>query len=197
MRAASEGQPCDITGIEGYEQLDRCGGIQWPWSSQQAQELNAQDPPQQRRLFEDGKFYTPSGRANLIVDSPQAMPEPPDKDFPFLMLSGRGTVSQWHTQTRTSKSPILRQLYPETPVVEINTKDARQLSILNGSTVSVESRRGSMQATAWVTPTVSPGQIFIPMHYEGTNRLTLQHFDPHSRQPSFKNCAVRVCASSS
>jgi assimilatory nitrate reductase catalytic subunit len=41
---------------------------------------------------------------------------------------------------------------------------------------------------------VQPGQVFLPMHYEETNRLTLGHFDPHSRQPSYKNCAVRVRA---
>ena len=58
--------------------------------------------------------------------------------------------------------------------------------------MAVESQRGSMRAMAFVTPTVSPGQVFIPMHYEQTNRLTDPAFDPYSKQPSYKACAVRV-----
>ncbi|MCH2597743.1 MAG: hypothetical protein MKZ95_18415, partial [Pirellulales bacterium] len=50
-------------------------------------------------------------------------------------------------------------------------------------------------AKAFVTPTVQPGQLFLPMHYEATNQLTLAHFDPYSRQPSYKNCAVRITLS--
>ena len=30
------------------------------------------------------------------------------------------------------------------------------------------------------------------MHYDVTNRLTLAHFDPYSKQPSYKDCAVRI-----
>ena len=120
------------------------------------------------------------------------MPEPPGQRYPFLLLTGRGTASQWHTQTRTSKSAVLQKLYPHEIYVEINPEDARREGIRPNSMVKVESQRGSVQAKAFVTPTVRPGQVFIPMHYRETNRLTLAHFDPYSRQPSYKNCAVRV-----
>jgi assimilatory nitrate reductase catalytic subunit len=43
-----------------------------------------------------------------------------------------------------------------------------------------------------VTHNVRPGQVFIPMHYETANQLTFPAFDPHSRQPSYKHCAVSV-----
>jgi anaerobic selenocysteine-containing dehydrogenase len=56
----------------------------------------------------------------------------------------------------------------------------------------VQSQRGSLVAKTFVTYSVRPGQVFLPMHYEATNRLTLAHFDPYSRQPSYKNCAVRI-----
>jgi anaerobic selenocysteine-containing dehydrogenase len=49
-----------------------------------------------------------------------------------------------------------------------------------------------MTATAFVTPTVKPGQVFIPMHYAATNQLTLAAFDPYSRQPAYKACAVQI-----
>ncbi|MEL6109726.1 MAG: nitrate reductase [Planctomycetota bacterium] len=190
MQRASEGRPNDITGIAGYRQIDECGGIQWPWSKQDA--ASGENPPQQRRLFEDGRFCHPDEKAKLLVDEITPMPEPPDEEFPFLLLSGRGTVSQWHTQTRTSKSKILRQLYPEDPYVEIHPADARAIAINNGDRVELKSRRGSIEVTAMVTPTVRPGQVFVPMHYDVTNQLTLAHFDPHSRQPSYKDCAVQV-----
>ena len=56
----------------------------------------------------------------------------------------------------------------------------------------MRSRRGVIEVRAWVTPTVGEGQVFLPMHYPETNRITLAVVDPHSRQPSYKACAVEV-----
>ncbi len=190
LQRASRDQPCDITGIDGYRQIDREGGIQWPWTESDAE--SDLRPIQQRRLFADGRFFHPDRRARLIVDDLTPMPEPPDVDYPLLLLTGRGTVSQWHTQTRTSKSPVLRKLYPNEAYVELHPDDAASLGIANGDPVRVQSRQGEAAAAAWVTPTIRQGQVFMPMHYEATNQLTRRHFDPHSRQPSYKNCAVRV-----
>ena len=58
--------------------------------------------------------------------------------------------------------------------------------------VFVESPRGKIQAKAAVTYAVQPGQVFLPMHYEVVNQLTHPSFDPYSKQPSYKACAVRV-----
>lgn len=193
MQAASEGRPCDISGIDGYRQLDRCGGIQWPWSRVDAE--SQKTPPQQRRLFADGIFHHQDGKARLIVDEITAMPEPANDEFPILLLTGRGTVSQWHTQTRTSKSKVLQKLYPQRPYVEIHPTDASLIGVRNGESVCVRSRRGQATVTAMVTPTVGRSQAFIPMHYDVTNQLTLSHFDPQSRQPSYKNCAVSITKS--
>ncbi|QDT58679.1 Nitrate reductase [Stieleria bergensis] len=190
MQELSAGRPNDLTGIDGYRQLDQCGGIQWPWSRDDAKRHRT--PEQQRRLFADGKFLHQDGKARLIVERPSPMPEAPCEDYPFLLLSGRGTVSQWHTQTRTGKSLVLGKLYPQNPYVEIHPHDAKQIGIANGDGVTVISRRGKVDVLAMVTPTVQSGQVFMPMHYEVTNRLTLSHFDPHSRQPSFKDCAVAI-----
>src|SRR5690606_30215656 len=101
-------------------------------------------------------------------------------------------ASQWHTQTRTAKSGVLRDLYPRDVYVEIHPQDAQREGIRPNSTVVVDSQRGSIKAKAFVTPTVGVGNVFIPMHYVETNQLTLAHFDPYSRQPSYKNCAVRI-----
>ncbi len=186
LQELSRGQPCDITGIAGYQMLDARGGIQWPYP-----EHGADDAPE-RRLFADGKFFHADGKARFLFDQPARLPEAPSERYPFLLLTGRGTAAQWHTQTRTAKSAVLRQLYPAEIYVEINPADARRLGIQPEQRVVVESQRGSLVARAFVTYTVQPGQVFLPMHYEETNRLTLAHFDPHSRQPSYKNCAVAV-----
>jgi assimilatory nitrate reductase catalytic subunit len=166
--------------------LDDRGGIQWPYPADDC------DKAAQRRLFTDGRFFHPDGRAKFIFAEPRPMPEPPNHNYPYLLLTGRGTASQWHTQTRTAKSAVLRQLYPHAPYVEIHPDDARRDRIRPSQQVVVQSQRGELLARALVTPTVQRGQAFMPMHYDATNRLTLAHFDPHSRQPSYKNCAVRI-----
>ncbi len=186
LKELSRGQPCDITGIADYRMLDERGGVQWPYPE------GATDEAAERRLFEDGRFYHPDGLARFYFDEPAPLPEPPTETYPLLLLTGRGTASQWHTQTRTSKSPVLRKLYPQDIYVEINPADARNAGIKPGQRVVVESQRGALVAKAFVTHSIRPGQVFLPMHYEATNRLTRGHFDPQSRQPSYKNCAVRI-----
>ena len=188
LKRLSKGQPCDFSGIEDYKSIDEKGGIQWPYPGE--------NPPQgrERRLFEDGKFHTASGKATFFFEQPKPMPEPTDAEYPLLLLTGRGSASQWHTGTRTQKSAVLRTLYPRDMYVELNTGDAKKLGIKASQTVRITSRRGSVSAVAVLTNAVKPGQIFIPMHYESANQLTFPAFDPYSKQPSYKACAVKVSA---
>lgn len=186
LKRLSAGQPCDITGIADYRQLDEARGIQWPYPAE------ATDTAPQRRLFADGRFFHPDGRAKFRFEDPSPMPEDVDAAYPLLLLTGRGSASQWHTQTRTAKSDVLRKLYPKQLHVEIAPEDAARLGIAPDQWVIVESRRGKVQARAFVAPTVPKGSVFLPMHDAATNRLTLSSFDPYSRQPSYKACAVRV-----
>jgi anaerobic selenocysteine-containing dehydrogenase len=185
VKEISRGQPCDITGIRDYAHLDAAGGIQWPC-------VEGAEPASERRLFEDGRFFTPDERARFLFDLPRAMPEPPDAEFPFVLLTGRGSSAQWHTNTRTGKSAVLRQMHPARCYVELHPDDAARLGITAHAPVEVRSRRGSLAAVAFVTATVQRGQVFIPMHYATVNQLTAPTFDPHSRQPSYKACAVAL-----
>jgi ferredoxin-nitrate reductase len=146
----------------------------------------------ERRLFADGQFFTPDRRAKFLFDQPRPMPEQPDADYPMILLTGRGSSAQWHTGSRTDKSDVLRKLAPRELYVEINPADADRLRIGNNEVVRVRSRRGEADALALITSTVQPGQVYLPMHFESVNRLTFPAFDPHSRQPSYKACAVRV-----
>lgn len=186
LKRLSAGQPCDITGIADYRQIDEAGGIQWPYP--------AADPPSetQRRLFTDGRYFHADGRAKFLFEEPRKMPEPPTRDYPLILLTGRGSVSQWHTQTRTSKSDVLRKLSPNTLYVEVNPADARPLGIKPYDSIWLESQRGRIRLKAFITPAVQPGQVFVSMHDELANQLTDAAFDPYSKQPSYKACAVRL-----
>ena len=187
LKELSRDQPCDFTGIRDYQQLDVASGIQWPFPDKGPPQLD-----KQRRLFSDGAFFHSDRKAKFIFGSPRHMPELPTKRFPFILLTGRGSAAQWHTQTRTSKSATLRELYPQKNYVEMNTADASRLGIRNGDLVIVESQRGKLEANAVLSPALQSGNAFVPMHYSETNRLTLAHFDPVSKQPSFKDCAVQI-----
>jgi assimilatory nitrate reductase catalytic subunit len=197
LKRLAAGRPCDIGGIVDYPFLDRHGGVQWPFPEGASLE---DDPDRarpgsghaERRLFADGRFHTPDGRAAFVVDDPEPVRERTNATYPMVLLTGRGSSSQWHTGTRTSKSAVLRALAPETVYVEIHPDDAAALGIEPHQWTLVRSRRGSLRARAFVTATVQPGQVFIPMHYAETNRLTFPSFDPHSRQPSYKHAAVSV-----
>jgi len=193
LRSLSRDRPCDFTGIQGYEMIDACGGIQWPWPDHVADSQTSTPRPEtERRLFSDGAFFHPDQRARFLFDPPSPVPEPTDAQFPFTLLTGRGSSAQWHTLTRTAKSHILRQLSPQQVYIEINPSDARSLHIQSGAPIQVSSRRGSIVAQVVITAAVQPAQVFMPMHFPETNRLTLQCVDPHSRQPSYKHCAVRL-----
>lgn len=191
MQELSEGQPCDITGIRGYQDLDDKGGIQWPCPSEKLG-LENEKLAQERRLFAEGKFFTPNGKARFIFDAPTPLPEPCDEEFPFTLITGRGTSAQWHTQTRTNKSPVLRKLYPADLLLDLHPADAKKLGLRERDKITVSSRRASIETQVHLSTSVQPGQIFLPMHENTTNLLTHPSFDPHSRQPSYKACAVAV-----
>ena len=188
LRDLTKDRPCDITGIDGYSHLDEHGGIQWPFPGDPAE--RNRPTARERRLFEDGRFFTPNGKAKILFSPPAPIPDATDFDFPFILLTGRGTSSQWHTQSRTGKSDILRKLYPSQAYVEIHPDDARKYRLKNNAPVIVRSRRGEIEANVYIAPTVQRGQLFMPMHYLGVNRLTDSSFDPHSRQPNYKVSAV-------
>ena len=91
-------------------------------------------PRPSARLFADGRFYHPDGRARFVFENPRPMGEEPDDEYPLILLTGRGSASQWHTQTRTPKSAVLRKLYPAGLHAEIHPADAALAGIAPGQT---------------------------------------------------------------
>ena len=143
-------------------------------------------------MFEDGLFYHPDKKAKFLFEAPRDAPELTDEEYPFMLLTGRGTSSQWHTQTRTGKSAVLKKLYPDQIYVEMNPFDAEPLGIRANQKVIVASRRGRGDCDGLHYQYGPGGHLFIPMHYSAANELTFPAFDPYSRQPSYKCCAVSV-----
>jgi anaerobic selenocysteine-containing dehydrogenase len=201
LKRLSAGRPCDFSGIGDYEAIEAAGGIQWPYpaGSDEVDRPGA-DPTaavpaavaRERRLFEDGVFHHPDGRARFIFETPAAPPEAPDDEYPFVLLTGRGSATQWHTLTRTDRAPLLKRVSPDPGYVEIGPRDAEALGLVDGDRVRVRSRWGEAEAQAKVSEAVQAGRLFMPMHYVETNNLTMPSFDPYSRQPSFKYTTVSV-----
>ena len=187
-RRISAGRPCDYSGIT-WARIDAAGGVQWP-CPEGADDIPLAGTP---RLYTDLRFNRPDGRAVVRVVEPKPMREPPGRAFPLLLNTGR-TVEHWHTRTKTGRIAILEGLAPEA-WVEVHPTDAGALGVRSGDWVRVTSSRGSVERIrARVTSIVRRGEVFIPFHWDGAsaNRLTDDEFDPISREPNYKQCAVRV-----
>lgn len=187
-RTVSAGRPCDYSGIT-WERIDEAGGVQWPCPADDPSIPLAGTP----RLYTELQFNRPDGRAMVHPVEPKALRDPPRPSYPLNLNTGR-TVEHWHTRTKTGRVPILEGLAPEA-WVEIHPDDAAPLGVRSGDWVKVSSSRGTVERIrARVTSIVRAGEVFIPFHWEGAcaNHLTDDEFDPISREPNYKQCAVRV-----
>jgi len=175
-RRISAGRLCDYSALS-WEAIESSGGIQWGGP----------------RLYEDGRFPTEDGKARLFPVEWQPFPEQPNPEFPFILNTGR-TVEHWHTRTKTGAVAALQTLSPRA-WLEMNPRDAQRLRLKPHDRVSVISRRSRVDGIELrVTEIVAPGQVFMPFHFVETNSnlVTQSAFDPISREPNFKQCAVQV-----
>ncbi|MDU5882363.1 MAG: nitrate reductase [Clostridium perfringens] len=186
LRECSKGMPCDITGVS-YERLRDSKGIQWP--CREGEELESDE----RRLFEDGKYYTPSGKAKLIFEDVTENPNATNEEFPFNLNTGRGTVGQWHTHTRTREIQAVTNIVPQKAYVDINRKDAEKLNIKENDEVLIHSSNGhKSKFIARLTDNLKEKTLYAPIHYIETNLLTPSVFDPYSKEPSYKTVQVNI-----
>ena len=186
LRECSTGMPCDITGVS-YERLRDSKGIQWP--CRKGEELESDE----RRLFEDGKYYTPSGKAKFIFEDVTENPNATNEEFPFNLNTGRGTVGQWHTHTRTREIQAVTNIVPQKAYVDINRKDAERLDIKENDEVLIHSSNGhTSKFIARLTDNLKEKTLYAPIHYIETNLLTPSVFDPYSKEPSYKTVQVNI-----
>ena len=192
-----------------YERLQKSEeGLQWPCPTDQSpgtaiRYVRGKDPlmnmpeivkvPPQALIY----FYGDQqheGKANVFLRPYKGPEEPPDKEYPFFLTTGR-VIEQWHSSTMTMRVPELARAQPNA-YVEVNPKDADAYGIKNGDMVKVISRRGYNILPARVVKVSLPGILFVPWFDQNwdrmVNRVTIDAFDEGSKQPEFKICAVKI-----
>jgi predicted molibdopterin-dependent oxidoreductase YjgC len=137
-----------------------------------------------------GKFRRGRGKFIPVKHRPPA--EVPDKDYPFILSTGR-LLFHYNTGTMTNRVSNLIREYPRN-FVQINPEDAQKLGIRDRQTVRVETRRGELVVLSEVTDKVKKGVLWMSFHYsnEPTNVLTNSAFDPVCRTGEYKACAARI-----
>ena len=181
------GRPNDQSALH-YALLAEKGPQQWPYPA-----LGAS----QERRYTDGRFHTASGKARLWAREDLSLEERPGVEFPLLLTTGR-TLNQWHTRTKTGTVPQLNDRDPA-PYLQIHPDDAAELNVADGDLVEVRSRRGAARSTARLDDNISPGVVFMPIHWNelwdtaaSPNEATNDATDSVSQQPALKCAAVRV-----
>jgi assimilatory nitrate reductase catalytic subunit len=182
-RETTRDRDLDITGLS-YGLLDERGPQQWPFVVEG-----------KKRLYEDGRFPTPSGRARFVATPYRPVAEDVDAEYPVRLTTGR-LRDQWHGMSRTGTIASLFGHEPE-PRLLMHPEDAQGVGL-----AKISSRRGYLFVQAAADADMPRGTAFLAMHWGarylggagrlGVNELTLGALDPVSRQPELKHCAVRV-----
>jgi formate dehydrogenase alpha subunit len=166
-----------------HARLDREGGLQWPCPTP--------EHPGTRFLYAES---FPRGRGRFIpARQIETAAELPDADYPFVLNTGR-LLYHWHGGTLTRRVQGLMELAPRLEIA-IHPSDASRLGVDDGAPLRVESRRGELTGYARVTEAVKAGAIFVPFVKLGesaANFLTNAAFDPSSKIPEYKVCAVKL-----
>lgn len=163
-----------------FERIDE-NGLQWP--------VPNKEHPGSKYLHKDGNFTCGLGIFKAIEHQPPA--ELPDAEYPLLLTTGR--ILYHYNITTAPYSKHLTEFRPEERA-QIHPEDAKRLGINDGDTITVSSRRGAVQAKAWVTDIVLPGGIWMSFHFPAspTNQVTVGCGDKVTKTYEYKVCAVKV-----
>ncbi len=164
-----------------YERLENGERLQWPVKG-----LDHPGTP----ILHLGQFTRGKGVFAVTQHIPPI--ELPDKEYPVLLSTGR-VLYHWHGGEMTRRAKGLMAVYGQS-LIEVNPEDAQKLGINGNRKVRVTSRRGSIEAEAWVTDRVPSGMVYANFHFpeSPTNELTIAALDPIAKIPEFKVCAVKV-----
>ncbi|WP_421245442.1 molybdopterin-dependent oxidoreductase [Aeromonas sanarellii] len=186
----------DISGLAGLTraEFEALEPLRWP--------VNARWPKGRDRLFEDGRFATPDGRARLLPLAQHFPPQQgagPGEELPLLLNSGR-LRDQWHTMTRTGHVPRLQEAEPW-PRVRVGAASLLALGVREGDLVRLGNGLGEALLLAGLDEGLREGEAFLPMHWTDSqcsqgavNRLIAPVVDPLSGQPMFKQGRVQARA---
>jgi len=205
-RESTRGRDLDISGLT-WAALDK--PTQWPCPApvvdasaiRPAHAATPGDAPEgQPRLYTDGRFATPDGRARFQAPAWQPTAEVRDARHPIALTTGR-LRDQWHGVSRTG---TLGRLFAHTPQpsIDLHPQDLARRGLREGQLVRVRSRRGELILPVQASDAVAPAQAFIAMHWGdevlggrgalGVNALMPSAHCPRSLQPELKHAAVRL-----
>lgn len=194
-RESTRGRDLDITGMS-YAMLD-AAPQQWP--------LKTGDSVGKVRLYEDGIFPTPDGKAKFANTVYKPVAEPRESRYPFSLTTGR-LRDQWHGMSRTGTLGRLFGHVAE-PSVQMNANDMARRLLKEGDLVHVTSKRGSIVLPLQASNELGASQAFIAMHWgseylsglssigeplAGVNAITTSAYCPTSKQPELKHAAVKI-----
>jgi assimilatory nitrate reductase catalytic subunit len=173
-----------------YDELDP---VQWPVPRASV----GRHQPSVRLFGKDPYFPTEDSRAHLVPTDWKPLAEPPERDWPLLLNTGR-VRDQWHTMTRTGRVPRL-MMHQDEPLVIIHPDDARRYGVTDGGLARIESRHGAAMLLACLSREQRRGEIFVPMHWTNRfvsggpiDRIVGAACDPISGQPELKATAVMI-----
>jgi formate dehydrogenase major subunit/formate dehydrogenase alpha subunit len=164
-----------------HKRLERGERLQWP--------VKSADHPG-TPVLHIGQFSRGLGKFAPIEHIPPA--ELPDDEYPMILSTGR-VLYHWHGGEMTRRAKGLMEVYGQA-LVEVNPDDAERLGLNGNKRVRITSRRGSLEAEAWVTERVPPGMVYTNFHFPEapTNALTIAALDPIAKIPEYKVCAVKI-----
>ena len=149
------------------------------------------------RLFEDGHFAHPDGRARFVPTAPRAPANAPDSTFPLILNTGR-VRDQWHTMSRTGRAPRLAEHTAES-FIDMHRQDALKFGVREGELARLSSRWGAMVARVRHGGGIARGDVFVPIHWNGQNSSDARvgavvnpAVDPVSGEPEFKHTPVAI-----
>lgn len=195
-RESTRGRDLDITGLS-YAMLETAGPQQWP--------LKEGETTGRARLYEDGVFPTPDGRARFVDTVYKPVAEAREARYPFSLNTGR-LRDQWHGMSRTGTVGRLFGHVAE-PVVQMNAQDMARRLLKDGDLVHLTSKRGSILLPARASAEIGLSQAFVAMHWgeeylsgcsstgtplAGINALTTPAYCPTSKQPELKHTPVKI-----
>lgn len=183
------------------EAFDVLTPVQWPVPAQVPAQVPVPGPEgtpvrpaKPRRLFSDGRFYTPDGRARFVAPVAAAINTSPGE---FVLNTGR-IRDHWHTMTRTGRAPRLNAHISE-PFIEIHPDDAKTIGLTEDGLAIVHNDRGKIYVRTIITDRQHRGTVFIPMHWTGiaakaarVDTVIAPQPDPVSGQPALKSSSVKI-----
>jgi len=181
----------DLSGLVGLGRAayDALEPVQWPVTPHALGDST--------RLYGDGVFSYPNGKARFIATAPRGPGHATDDEFPLALNTGR-VRDQWHTMTRTGKAPRLGSHVAE-PFIDLHPHDALLCGVREGQLARVSSRWGAMVGRVTHGGGVARGGVFVPIHWSGptasdarVGALVNPVVDPVSGEPEFKHTPVRV-----